>query len=104
MKNFINQHKAIEVLLGRYVRKTRNERTTLNGFVKFVLSHRDLKTQFKSFGVHRLRRVVSHALESGAYSDYRLSKGEGIVANDYAKQIRMTSFTPTEKQTERLGL
>lgn len=105
MNDFLNQHQAIEVLLGRYVRAQRGQgRVTLDGFVTYLRNHRDVKTSLKTFGRHRLRRVVSHALESGAYSGWRLSKGNGIVAANYGKQLRLASFRATDRQRQRLGI
>ena len=103
-RNFLNQHRALEVLLGRYMRTVGDGRATLDGFVSYVRHNRDIKTQLQSFGAHRLRRVISHALESGAYADYRLSKGEGIVKRNYQKQLRLALFAPTERQTRLLGI
>jgi hypothetical protein len=105
MNKFLNQHRAIEVLLGRYVRRNRaNGRITLDGFVNYLRNHRDVKSSLKNFGRHRLRRVVSHALESGAYGPWRLSKGNGIVGTDFKKQLRESNFNPTTKQRRSLGI
>jgi len=105
MTNFTNQHKAIEVLLGRFMRTRKiNQRATLSHFVSYLKTNKDVKTQMKGFGHHRLHRVVSHALEAGAYSDFRLSMGVGIVPTNYAKQLRFSTFEPTLNQRKRLGL
>ncbi len=72
MNNFTEQHKAIEVLLGRFMRRTQNKgRVTLDGFVRHLKANKNIKSQLKGYGHWRLRKVVSHALEAGAYSDWR---------------------------------
>ena len=44
-RNFLNQHRALEVLLGRYMRTVGDGRATLDGFVSYVRHNRDIKTQ-----------------------------------------------------------
>lgn len=106
MSSFLNQHRAIGVLLDRFVRANRFlDRVTLDSFIHYLKSHKDVKTQFKSFGRHCLRKTLSQSLRSGAYPDFTLSKGEGIVRlAGYDKQIHRSEFTPTVAQQRRLGI
>jgi hypothetical protein len=106
MSNFLNQHRAIGVLLDRYVRANyRRGRVTLNGFINYLKTHRDVKVQFKSYGRHCLRKALSHSLRSGAYSGFTMSKGEGIVRErGYRKQTHRSEFVPTLRQLQRLGI
>ena len=106
MSNFLNQHRAIGVLLDRYVRANyKRGRVTLNGFIHYLKSHRDVKTQFASYGRHCLRKALSQSLRAGAYPGYTMSKGEGIVRErGYRKQTHRSEFVPTLKQLRNLGI
>lgn len=106
MSNFLNQHRAIGVLLDRYVRANhRRGRVTLNGFIHYLKNHRDVKTQFTTYGKNCLRKALSQSLRSGAYPGFTMSKGEGIVrVGGYKKQTHHSEFVPTLTQLRKLGI
>lgn len=102
MKAFTLQHEVIEVMLDRFVRQHEYERVSLKSFVEYLHSNKEVKRYFSEFGKHRLTKVVSHGLETGAYSGFRLSYGEGIVRSNYDKGCRWAELSLNKNQQAAL--